>query len=59
MKITVIGTGHVGLVVGVCFAEIGHEVGCHDTDARKIETLAAGRTPFYEPHLRELLDRNR
>ncbi len=57
MKITVVGTGHVGLVVGLCFAEIGHEVGCCDNDPRKIETLNGGRTPFYEPHLLELLNR--
>ncbi|MGH9662131.1 MAG: UDP-glucose dehydrogenase family protein [Bryobacteraceae bacterium] len=57
MKITVVGTGHVGLVAGLCFAEIGHEVGCHDTDGRKIEALRAGRTPFFEPHLDDLLAR--
>jgi len=59
MKITVVGTGHVGLVVGLCFAEIGHEVGCHDTDAGKIDLLNRGQTPFYEPHLDDLLGRNR
>ena len=59
MRITVIGTGHVGLVVGLSFAEIGHEVGCHDTDHRKIALLNEGRTPFYEPHLDLLLERNR
>jgi len=59
MQITVIGTGHVGLVVGLCFAEIGHQVGCHDTDERKMQSLARGQTPFYEPHLEELLRRNR
>ncbi|HYM11859.1 MAG TPA: UDP-glucose/GDP-mannose dehydrogenase family protein [Bryobacterales bacterium] len=59
MKITVIGTGHVGLVVGLCFAEIGHEVGCHDLDQRKIGALSRGETPFYEPHLDELLRANR
>jgi UDPglucose 6-dehydrogenase len=58
MKITVVGTGHVGLVVGLCFAEIGHEVGCHDTDTAKIEALARGITPFYEPHMDRLLQRN-
>src|SRR2546426_7581708 len=59
MKITVIGTGHVGLVVGLCFAEIGHEVGCHDNDTRKIDALNHGLAPFFEPHLDELLCRNR
>ncbi len=58
MKITVIGTGHVGLVVGLCFAELGHEVGCHDIDRHKIEALTRGITPFYEPHLEELLEAN-
>ena len=58
MKITVVGTGHVGLVVGLCFAEIGHEVGCIDSDARKIGLLNRGVTPFYEPHMEELLRRN-
>lgn len=58
MNITVVGTGHVGLVVGLCFAEVGHQVGCHDTDRRKIEALTRGQTPFYEPHLDELLRRN-
>ena len=59
MKITVVGTGHVGLVVGLCFAEIGHEVGCYDIDSRKIEALERGLVPFYEPHLEELLRANR
>jgi UDPglucose 6-dehydrogenase len=58
MKITVVGTGHVGLVVGLCFAEIGHEVGCIDSDARKIDLLNRGITPFYEPHMEALLRRN-
>jgi UDPglucose 6-dehydrogenase len=59
MKITVVGTGHVGLVVGLCFAEIGHEVTCLDSDARKIDCLNQGVTPFYEPHMDDLLRRNR
>ncbi len=59
MKITVIGTGHVGLVVGLCFAEVGHEVICLDNDPRKIDLLNQGRTPFYEPHMDELLVRAR
>lgn len=58
MKITVVGTGHVGLVVGLCFAEIGHEVGCYDINARKIDALSRGVAPFYEPHLDELLRAN-
>ena len=57
MKITVIGTGHVGLVVGLSFAEVGHDVVCLDNDPRKIDALHQGRTPFYEPHLDDLLAR--
>ncbi|MBI1352731.1 MAG: nucleotide sugar dehydrogenase [Acidobacteria bacterium] len=58
MKVSVIGAGHVGLVAGACLAEIGHDVLCVDNDPRKLEALAAGRTPFFEPHLEELLTRN-
>jgi UDPglucose 6-dehydrogenase len=57
LDITVIGTGHVGLVVGLCFAEIGHEVICVDNDPRKIATLEEHRLPFYEPELEALLSR--
>ena len=58
MNLTVIGTGHVGLVAGLCFAEIGHQVVCVDSDTAKIDCLQQGRLPFFEPHLDELLDRN-
>jgi len=58
MNLSVIGTGHVGLVVGLCLAEIGHDVVCVDNDAHKVKTLKKGRTPFYEPYLGELLGRN-
>ena len=51
MKISVIGTGYVGLVTGGCLAEIGHEVVCTDSDASKLQTLEAGRLPIYEPGL--------
>ena len=57
MHIAIIGTGHVGLVVGLCFAEIGHQVVCVDNDEAKIQSLKAGRCPFFEPHLEELLKR--
>ena len=57
MEVTVIGTGHVGLVVGLCFAEIGHDVVCVDNDPHKIATLEDGRLPFYEPELEGLLRR--
>ncbi len=58
MNITVIGTGHVGLVVGLCFAEIGHNVVCLDNDDDKIKKLKDGQSPFYEPNIPELLTRN-
>ena len=59
MNLAVIGTGHVGLVAGLCFAEIGHQVVCVDSDTAKIGALQQGRLPFFEPHLDDLLERNR
>ena len=59
MKITVVGTGYVGLVVGACFAETGNDVVCVDVDERKIRGLRRGRNPIYEPGLDELVTRNR
>lgn len=58
MKVSVIGTGYVGLVSGTCFAEIGHEVTCIDIDPKKIDMLKAGKSPIYEPGLNDLLERN-
>ena len=58
MKITVVGTGYVGLVVGACFAETGNDVVCVDVDERKIRGLRRGRVPIYEPGLDELVRRN-
>jgi UDPglucose 6-dehydrogenase len=57
MKITVIGTGYVGLVSGICFCEIGHEVICVDNNREKIDKLNNGVIPIYEPHLDEILSR--
>ena len=59
MKLTVVGSGHVGLVAGLCFAEIGHDVICLDSIEEKVNGLAEGRLPFYEPELQGLLKRNR
>lgn len=56
--ITVVGTGYVGLVTGICFAEIGNEVRCVDIDAEKIQKLQRGILPIYEPGLDTLLERN-
>jgi len=59
LKITIVGTGYVGLVSGACFAEVGNEVLCLDVDAAKIRTLEAGGIPIYEPGLLEVVKRNR
>ncbi len=57
MKIAVVGTGYVGLVAGVCFAESGNDVICVDKDAAKVRSLSRGQMPIYEPGLEELLHR--
>ena len=59
MKITVAGTGYVGLVTGVCLAEHGHNVTCVDVDSAKIARLNEGLSPIYEDGLTELLQKNR
>ncbi|HET8808840.1 MAG TPA: UDP-glucose/GDP-mannose dehydrogenase family protein [Flavobacteriaceae bacterium] len=58
MKITVIGTGYVGLVTGTCLAETGNEVLCVDIDEEKIEKMRRGEVPIYEPHLDAIFERN-
>ena len=58
MKVTIIGTGYVGLVTGACLAEVGNEVFCVDVDARKIGILNAGGIPIFEPGLEEMVKRN-
>ncbi len=57
MNISVVGTGYVGLVVGVCMADLGHSVTCVDSDEAKISALLAGRVPIYEPGLDQILER--
>jgi UDPglucose 6-dehydrogenase len=59
MRVSVIGTGYVGLVTGACLAEVGHDVTGMDDDALKVAVLEAGRLPIYEPHLERLVARNR
>ena len=58
MKITVIGSGYVGLVSGACLAELGNEVLCIDIDPEKIGQLNKGNIPLYEPGLKEIIRRN-
>ena len=58
MRITVIGSGYVGLVVGACLADSGNEVVCADVDERKVEKLWKGQVPFFEPGLEDIVQRN-
>jgi UDPglucose 6-dehydrogenase len=59
MKITVVGSGYVGLVLGACLAETGNDVTCVDKDEAKVRMLRKGRVPIYEPGLEEMLRRNK
>jgi UDPglucose 6-dehydrogenase len=58
MKLTIIGTGYVGLVTGACFAEVGHHIICVDNNQDKVKLLQAGGLPIYEPGLDDLVKRN-
>ena len=58
MRISIVGTGYVGLVSGVCLADKGHEVVCVDVDKKKVETINSGQVPFYEKGLSDLLKKN-
>lgn len=58
MKLVVAGTGYVGLVAGVCFAEVGHDVTCVDVDENKVKLMESGISPIYEEGLEELMKKN-
>jgi len=58
MRISVFGSGYVGLVTGACLAEVGNDVLCVDIDPEKIKSLQAGRIPIHEPGLETLVARN-
>ncbi len=58
MRVTVVGTGYVGLVTGTCLSDMGNDVVCHDVDADKLARLDRGDMPIYEPGLEELVKRN-
>jgi UDPglucose 6-dehydrogenase len=58
MKLSIFGTGYVGLVTGACLADVGHDVVCMDVDAGKIERLNNGSIPIYEPGLQDIIERN-
>lgn len=59
MKVTIIGSGYVGLVTGACLAEQGNNIYCLNLDPKKIDILNSGGVPIYEPGLKEMIERNR
>jgi len=59
LKVTIIGSGYVGLVTGACLAELGNQVFCLDVDQNKIDILNSGGVPIYEPGLKEMITRNK
>ncbi len=59
MKISIIGTGYVGSVTGVCFAEMGHQIYFVDIDQTKLDAINSGKSPIFEPDLDDLLMKNR
>ena len=58
MKITIIGTGYVGLTSAACLAELGHEILCFDIDKVKIKKIQQGNVPFFEPGLENAIKKN-
>ncbi|SKB03677.1 UDPglucose 6-dehydrogenase [Prosthecobacter debontii] len=58
MKLTIIGSGYVGLTTGACFAEVGHQVVCVDSDPDRVQSLVTGTVPFFEPGLEALVKKN-
>jgi len=58
MKLTIIGSGYVGLTTGACFADVGHQVLCVDNDANKVKSLLEGKIPIYEPGLEPVVRKN-
>ncbi|MBT4790642.1 MAG: NAD-binding protein, partial [Halobacteriovoraceae bacterium] len=58
MKVSIVGTGYVGLVSGVCFAEMGNKVTCIDIDDKKVQMMKDGVSPIYEPGLETMMKRN-
>ena len=59
MKVSIVGTGYVGLVTGACLADMGNDVLCLDVDAAKVAALNAGQVPIHEPGLEPVVQRNR